>query len=127
MKKVNALAIMLLAIFLVGCTSKPKEFKNLVAEEARKQDLEKPPFESPLSITVSIDNERKLYLNKELIGTVGDANQLKQKLPQLFAEKGHKTVFIVAPRSATHEELAPVIDAVKESGAHPIGLSQEDK
>lgn len=126
MKKVNALAVVL-AIFLVGCVSKPKEFKEHVAQEAQKQDLGKIPSEAPRSITVSIDNERRVYMNNELIGTVEDAKQLKQKLPQLFAEKGHKTVVIVAPRSVSDKELAKVVGAVKDSGAHPIGLSQEDK
>jgi len=127
MKKTQVLAIVLLAMFLFGCASKPKEFKKIVAEETQKQDLTKPPLDSPLSITVSIDNGRKVYLNREPVGTTEDVNQLRQKLPQLFAEKGHKTVFIAAPGSASYRELAKVIDTVKESGAHPIGLSQEDK
>jgi biopolymer transport protein ExbD len=127
MRTLSALTTVILAALVAGCATKPKEFKELVSGQEQKQDLEKSLSESSRSIIVSIDKERRLYLNKESIGTIDDANQLKRKLPQLFEEKGNKAVFMFAPRSISKDDLGRVIDAVKEAGAHPVGLSREDK
>ncbi len=42
------------------------------------------------------------------------------------AERIEKTVFIRAPRSLNYGEVARLIDAVKGTGADPIGLQIDD-
>ena len=68
------------------------------------------------------------------MGTVEDAERMTAKLREVFAFRAQngilrentneieKTVFIKAPKDLDYGSVAKVVDAVKMSGAEPIGL-----
>ena len=96
---------------------------------------------------MSIDKDLKLKLNTESAGSVYDPGPLETKLASTFQERtaNHsydpsmvdrtdlpeeqriaKSVFVKAPRSMKYGEVVKVIDAIKGTGANPIGLQVDD-
>ncbi|PWT89839.1 MAG: hypothetical protein C5B55_10685 [Blastocatellia bacterium] len=137
---IDVLLVMLI-IFMVAAPLKPHRFMAKVPSPP--QDLKgiQPNINT---LVVTIEPDRTLKLNSLVdMGTVDDASKLSLKLISLFAErsKNHvyrdelrarldlpesmrieKTVFIKAPRQITYGEVARVMDALKGTGADPIGL-----
>jgi biopolymer transport protein ExbD len=103
---------------------------------------------SPLAHTcghlvVSVSDDDSLYLNRELAGTLDDPAALSAMLRTIFElrqelhvyrpapdisatvpleRRTEKTVYIKAPRSVSYGKVADLIEAIKDSGADPIGL-----
>jgi len=128
--------LVLLIIFMVISPTKPTTFKaKIPAEPAGAQNL--PPHPNSLIVTVNQDYSLKLNLENEM-GTVEDSEKITQKLREVFelrAKEGifrpnsneiEKTVFIKAPKNINYGSVAKVVDAVKLSGAEPIGLQIDD-
>jgi biopolymer transport protein ExbD len=148
MKKLLVMAVGLLSVLgpMPGCAkAKPKGFKDLASEVTRNQNLREPASSSGLMITVTIDKEYKVFLNKESAGTTEDVSQLKEKLAQALErrrqayrakagngtpdasdESAQKVVFVRAPSSFKYGEVGKVIEAVKGVGGEPIGLRDPD-
>ena len=103
-----------------------------------------PPFETRCGhLTVTVDDDRRLYLGSRAMGTLPDTGYLRASLEEAFAiralyhayrpdaetrleipeeERIERTVLIKAPRSLSYGEMVDLIEAVKEAGANPIGL-----
>ena len=135
--------LVLLIIFMVITPLKPTDFKAKIPAE--KQKGGKP---NPYTLVVALNSDLSLRVNKnEKIGTVEEPEKLIKFLSKTFQErkenrvyaeekqnrsdlsedeKIQKTVFIKAPRSVNYGNVAKVIDAVKISGAEPIGLQIDD-
>lgn len=128
--------LVLLIIFMVVSPSKPSRFEAKIPTEPKPdQQLNIKP--NPLALVVEVDSNSKIRLNKE---EVGDAGALGSRLSELFQTRERngvlkegtttneieKTVFVKAPRALTYGEVVRVIDAVKGSGATPIGLQIDD-
>src|SRR5918993_499555 len=67
---------------------KPTKFKELVPEKT--EALSKAAKESPFTIVVTVvpvDGERRVFLNKERVGTTADLNPLKEKLAQALERR----------------------------------------
>ena len=128
---------------MLGCAkTKPEEFKELASELTQNQNLSELASRSSLMITVTIDEERKVFLNKESVGTTEDVNLLKEKLAQALERRGQaykasgdgtpdasdesaqKVVFVRAPSSFKYGEVVKVIEAIKDVGGKPIGLQE---
>jgi biopolymer transport protein ExbD len=88
---------------------------------------------------VIVNPDYSLKLNQENnMGTVEDSEKVTEKLREVFEyrskngilrEKSNeveKTVFIKAPKNVNYGSVAKVVDAVKLSGAEPIGLQIDD-
>jgi biopolymer transport protein ExbD len=125
---------------------KPTEFKELVPEKT--EALSKAAKESPFTIVVTVvpvDGERRVFLNKERVGTTADLNPLKEKLAQALErrrqayragagnerpggadESKQREVFFSAPTSLKYDEAMKVIEAIRSVGAEPVGLQTED-
>lgn len=135
--------LVLLIIFMVITPIKPTDFKAKIPHKTNQLgEL------NPLSLIVVLNSDSTIRLNKiEKIATVEDSEKLINTLSQAFKdrkkngvysenlanrddlttdEKIEKTVFIKAPRSIDYGSVAKVIDAVKQSGAEPIGLQIDD-
>lgn len=128
--------LVLLIIFMVVSPLKPSRFEAKVPAEPKEQENRdvKP---NPLSLVVDIDKDGKIRLNKE---EMADPGAVGAKLSEVFNERTRngvfregsttneieKTVFIKAPKSIKYGEVVRVIDAVKGSGASPIGLQIDD-
>ncbi|MGI9036742.1 MAG: biopolymer transporter ExbD [Pyrinomonadaceae bacterium] len=129
--------LVLLIIFMAISPLKPARFEAKVPAEP-KPDEQQSAKPNPLTLVVTIDNNLKLKLNNEDIGTTSDTDPLRDKLLQTFKDRANqgvfregtneveKTIFIKAPRSIKYGEVVKVIDAVKIAGAQPIGLQIDD-
>ncbi len=128
--------LVLLIIFMVITPAKPTAFKAKVpAEPTGEQNLE--PHPNSLIVTVNADSSLTLNRENEM-GTVEDSEKVIAKLREVFeyrSENGilrpdsneiEKTVFIKAPKNLNYGSVAKVVDAVKLSGAQPIGLQIDD-
>lgn len=131
--------LVLLIIFMVISPLKPSRFQAQVPAEPKPEDQQSKPKPNPLTLVVSITGpEKKIKLNQDEMGDVTDTSALASRLSQVFKDREsggvfkegtnevEKTVFIKAPRLVKYGEVVKVIDAVKGSGATPIGLQIDD-
>jgi biopolymer transport protein ExbD len=128
-------------------TDDPKSFLGqlsitLLAEEPRFN----PRLNYCGLLIVSITNDRKLYLNRQEMGSLDDPSELVAKLNEIFShrterhayrdgldlnsaipesERIEKTVLIKAPRGMSYGEVSDLIQLIKDTGANPIGLVTE--
>lgn len=79
---------------------------------------------------VSVDDDGRLKLNSQEVGTTSDTSQLRAKLEQYFREHGNRspgrTVYVKASSKLPYTEVTKVIDAAKGAGAEPVGLQVAD-
>jgi biopolymer transport protein ExbD len=128
--------LVLLIIFMVVSPSKPTAFKaKIPAEPTNDKDLPQNP--NKLIVTMNADYSLKLNLENDL-GTVETPEKVIEKLREVFAYRAsngvlrensnevEKTVFIKAPKTTDYGSVAKIVDAVKLSGAEPIGLQIDD-
>jgi biopolymer transport protein ExbD len=117
---------------------KPSRFEAKVPAEPKPDDqtIAKP---NPLTLVVAINKaDKKITLNNDPIGDVTNTAELTSRLTTIFKDREaqgafregtnevEKTLFIKSPRSIKYGEVVRVIDAVKQSGAQPIGLQIDD-
>jgi len=95
------------------------------------------------SLVVTVDNHGRIRLNADDAGTIDDLGQLQAKLARVFKERTEqhryrpgfenttdipederidRTVFVKTPRELKYGMVVKVIDAVKGTGADPVGL-----
>jgi biopolymer transport protein ExbD len=92
-----------------------------------------------LTLVVAVNKgDMKLTLNNNPFGDVSDPGNLTTELSRIFKDRENngvfregtneveKTIFIKSPRSIKYGDVVKVIDAVKQSGAQPIGLQIDD-
>jgi biopolymer transport protein ExbD len=124
---------------MVISPSKPSTFKARVPPETKTDDL----LPNPNALIVTINPDSSLKLNQEDSGSIAEPQNLMEKLSAEFRERSEtgiydenlakrndlsneekvlKTVFIKAPKNFAYGEVAKVVDAVKLSGANPVGL-----
>jgi biopolymer transport protein ExbD len=128
--------LVLLIIFMVVSPSKPTAFKAKVPAEPTNEPLLEPNINY---LVVTVNTDSSLTLNRENeMGTVEDSEKVIAKLREVFdyrsqngvlrpdSNQVEKTVFIKAPKNLNYGSVAKVVDAVKLSGAEPIGLQIDD-
>ena len=140
--------LVLLIIFMVITPLKPARFKTLVPQ--RSEELSAQAKQSPLTLVVNIKKDLGVELimggNKIADGAVNDPGPIGQALAAEFKkrkdtgvwkegfqgradlspdERIEKTVFVKAPETFKYGDVVKVIDAVKGSGASPVGLQTE--
>lgn len=131
--------LVLLIIFMVITPLKPSRFEAKVPAEPKPEDTQVNPKPNPLTLVVAVNNsDKKITLNQEAAGDVSDASLLTTRLAAIFKDREaggvfregtnevEKTVFIKSPRSIKYGDVVRIIDAVKQSGAQPIGLQIDD-
>ncbi len=131
--------LVLLIIFMVITPSKPSRFEAKVPAEPKPDQVQVNPKPNPLTLVVAINkSDRKITLNNEPAGDVTNPADLTARLSTIFKEREsqgvfrdgtnevEKTLFIKSPRSIRYGDVVKVIDAVKQSGAQPIGLQIDD-
>jgi biopolymer transport protein ExbD len=127
---------------MVISPSKPAAFKAKVPQEPTLDQKDLP--DNPNALIVRINPDSSLSLNRENnIATIAEPQILMAKLSETFQQRSQlgvydenllnrqdlsneekvlKTVFIKAPKNFSYGEVAKVVDAVKLSGANPVGL-----
>jgi biopolymer transport protein ExbD len=128
--------LVLLIIFMVITPTKPTAFKAKVPAEPTGIPSAK-SHPNYLVVTVNPDSSLKLNLENDY-GTVEDSEKVQAKLREVFALRAasgifrpdsnevERTVFIKAPKNIDYGSVSKVVDAVKLSGAEPIGLQIDD-
>jgi len=108
---------------------------RLPAEPSVNDAMVKP---NPLTLVVSLGKDGRLALNGDNMGVLSDTSKLIDKLSLVFKERENngvfrensneieKTVFIKVPRSAKYSDFIRLVEAVKISGAEPIGIQIDD-
>src|SRR5262247_1616099 len=139
--------LVLLIIFMVVTPLKPSKFQaDIPTQRDPNEDLSKLK-PNPLTLVVSISPDLQIKLNQDALGSVNDTTPLAQKLALVFQQRKEqraykvgmetrsdvkeddrieKTVFVKAPRAARYGDVVKVIDAIKGSGATPVGLQVDD-
>ena len=128
--------LVLIVIFMLISPLKPASFKAKIPSEPLKENR---AIFNPKSLVVTVNPDSTLKINQSSdVGTVSDPQKTIEKLTQTFKERAangvfrddsnevETTVFIKAPRKISYGEVAKVVDAVKLSGASPIGLQIDD-
>lgn len=138
--------LVLLIIFMVISPSKPSAFKAKVPAE--QPPNEKEITVNPNTLIVRINHDSTLTLNRENnLGRIAEPQLLMERLSAVFQtrlaegiydetragrndlsdeEKVQRTVFIKAPKNFNYGEVTKVVDAVKQTGANPVGLQIDD-
>ena len=128
--------LVLLIIFMVISPAKPTAFKAKIPAES-KSDTTMSPNSDTLIVKINADHSLKINRDDNY-GTVEDTAKVIEKLREIFdyrAKNGvlqensnqvEKTVFIKAPKNIDYGSVAKIVDAVKLSGAEPIGLQIDD-
>ena len=124
--------LVLLIIFMIISPTKPSAFKAKIPAES-KTAVNLPPNPNTLIVTINSDYSLKLNRTNDF-GTVEDSAKLIGGLQSEFKKRAiegilregtneiEKTVFIKAPKNLDYGSVSKVVDAVKLSGAEPIGL-----
>lgn len=128
--------LVLLIIFMIITPIKPTQ----VEAKAPREPINDGAQTSPLALVVTVDHERKLGLNTGTFSaTIDEPDAIVTRLKEIFLQRTinrafasdpkangdpviEKTVFIKAPKSLDYGSVARVVDAVKSSGANPVGL-----
>jgi len=137
---IDVLLVMLI-IFMVAAPLKPHKFSTKIPSQPDGRLL--PPDIHTLVVTINPDRTLKLNGLSDDMGTVDDSSKLNEALISIFDQRKtnhvyraemlsridlpedyrvEKTVFINAQRSSPYGDVAKVIDALKGSGANPVGL-----
>lgn len=128
--------LVLLIIFMVITPAKPTAFKAKIPAEPT-ESLDLPANPNTLIVTVNADSTLKLNQFDDY-GTVEDSEKIQTELRKVFERRAangvfrvdsnevERTVFIKAPKNINYGSVAKVVDAVKLSGADPVGLQIDD-
>jgi biopolymer transport protein ExbD len=110
--------LVLLIIFMVVTPLKPNKFETKIPEKPTPE-IETLPASKEL-LVLTVDNERKLYLNTQMIS----AEDLGVRIEEILEARpsDRRTIFVRAPKSLPYGFVVNLIDIVKGAGASPIGL-----
>ena len=125
--------LVLLIIFMIVSPIKPTGFKAKIPQEPQ---TDAPADSPPDTLVVTIAPDASLRINSEEgLGTVENPGKITERLREVFSLRRDsyiaasaneatltKTVFIKAPSGINYGSVVKVVDAVKASGADPIGL-----
>lgn len=122
----------------------PYSFKVFLPPKDELTDDRLSRYPHPFTLVVSVDEQRRLFLNHAPFGTLADTSFLKDRLRRLFAEREQagaysvardlhtwsvqqrptveKTVRVEVPHAFLYGEVVGLIDAIKVAGAEPIEL-----
>jgi biopolymer transport protein TolR len=72
-------------------------------------------------ITISIDSQRRIFINQEPVGQ----DRLGDRLRAIYGKRKDKTVFVRADQSISYGEYARVIAIIKAAGVTKLGMITE--
>jgi len=110
--------LVLLIIFMVITPLLQMGYDVKVPPKATEQTITQVP---PDQLVVSVMPNNKLYLNKQEL----TAQQLATQLSDNLKNRSTKTVFFSADDTVTYEQVAKVMDIVRNAGATNIGIVLE--
>jgi len=126
--------ILLSALLLAGCASRPANFKELARGAAANENVVKLGIDPTRATLVVVDRQRKIFFKNEYVGTLDNPGPLAEKVRQAVeqeraAAKGGEAaahasvVFFCAPADFKYGDVAGVRDLIKETGGNPVGIT----
>lgn len=133
--------LVLLIIFMVIPQSRPA---NLDARVPSKPQTNFSVYPNPLTLVVTLKSDSSIWINNEQTGaSPAEPDKLIARLGAIFQERTQNmsltdsylrgassdietAVYVKAPRNRSYGEIARLVDAVKSSGADPVGLQIDD-
>lgn len=113
--------LVLLIIFMVIQPQKEAKFESLIPQKPQDTKDSMVPPSDLLMVDVKMQGaglDQQVELNSKPM----TLQELSTTLKDLLEQRPDKTVFIKAPKDKQYGDIVSVIDAVKGSGAQPIGL-----
>ena len=113
----------------------PVSFRVQLQEPFNPKVIMKP---NPLTLVASVDKDGKLSINNEPKGTMPDASRIETTLKNIFLDREgngvlregtnevEKKTYIKASKSTKYGDFIKLVQAVKASGAQPIGIQIDD-
>lgn len=88
-------------------------------------------FKNPYLLTVKIEKDGKLLLNKIETGTISDLREFAEKIKAIFADRQrngvfYKEIIIDADESTQTQDLEKVVECLVNAKAAPIRLIKDD-
>lgn len=89
---------------------------------------------NPLTLVAAVNDDHRVTLNNEEMGTIANTSNLQNKLTEVFKARENngvfragtneieKTVFVKVVSSTKYGDLIKLLDAVRGAGAEPIGI-----
>jgi biopolymer transport protein ExbD len=121
------LILLAASLLAAGCGPQPENFNRLAGETAANANLPATVAASVRIASVSVNAERKVFFGKENVGTLEEFGRLKE-LVRRAAERNTRdgvgnTVFFCAPADFKYGDVVGVIEAIKEVGGSPVGIT----
>jgi biopolymer transport protein ExbD len=110
--------LVLLVIFMAALPLTQKGLDVSAPQDVRDGAVEAPPH---TSIVVEIDAARRLAINSQEVS----AEDLEQRLRDVFAARRDKTLFVIGAPSLRYGEIVRVVDAARGAGVTRIGIVTE--
>ena len=113
----------------------PLNFEVRLQERIDTSVIRKP---NPLTLVASVDKDGNLLLNNEPKGTMPDASRVETTLKNIFKDREgngvfregtnevEKLVYIKASKSTKYGDFIKLVEALKGSGAQPVGIQIDD-
>ena len=113
----------------------PMRFEVRLQERIDTSVVRKP---NPLTLVTAVDKDGKLLLNNEPKGTMPDASRIETTLKNIFLDREgngvlregtnevEKKTYIKASKSTKYGDFIKLVEAVKASGADPIGIQIDE-
>lgn len=125
------LILIIAAAINLSCMEPQKFNANLTITNSDAFQQNQAVYPTPTDALIFvISTNKEVFLQKkektELLGTIPERKKLEQKFFDLLKGKKDKTVFLKVPRAIKYGETETVLDALKLSGASPIGLQIEE-
>ena len=122
----NPALALFLSISLQACGSPARSSSVVFVDESDVLAVDSGEgFVGSLSLTVEINGEGKLSLNRIDTGTIGDTTILRDKLKAIFEDRQKESVdergiFVEMNGTVKHEDFEKLIDALRRTDAAPI-------
>lgn len=93
---------------------------------------------NPLTLVAMLENDGRLMLNREDMGTISDTSSLEEKLTEVFKQRENygvfrvgtneveKTVYVKVSKSVKYADFIKLVEAVTIAGAQPVGVQLND-
>jgi biopolymer transport protein ExbD len=124
-----------------GCEPKPANFNEVVEETTDNANVVKLSIDPIRAMLVTVNAERKVFFKMEYVGTLDDTGPLKEKVRQAIEKKRQEecdaaggngnaetaahvnTIFFCAPADFKYGDVVGALDAIKEVGGNPVGIT----
>lgn len=122
---IDVLLVLLIIFMLVVIQEKPKGFEAQIPQQPNPADHSIPPPTTPIIIQVR-DGKTAGHPDIKINNEVVTADNLRQRLVDIFAIRVEKIAFVKADDDIDFEQVADVIDTAHTAGVDRLGLLHDE-